>query len=457
VESISPTICLLGASFNTGNRGVAALAAGTITSVLSAIPDARVFLIDYAKVPSRHRVFCDGRHVEVELVNIRFSKKFWLPNNIARLLATALLLKLLPGSIQKRILAKNHHLNLLHQADVITSIAGGDSFSDIYGMARLLYVTLPQFLVIFLGRPLVQLPQTFGPYKSSAAKRIAGFIVRRSRAVYARDTDSLEEIKRLARENGAKYRFSPDMAFCMQPCPPKGTAQHFIADLRSKKNLVGLNVSGLLYIGGYNRSNMFGVSSDYAELTHRIIRFFLDQGCDVVLAPHVFGADDESDQTAIRAIASKFASDSDGRLHSVQGEFDQHEIKCLIGLCDFFLGARMHACIAALSQGVPAVGLAYSRKFVGVFRSVAVPELVLDLRSQTTEATLDQVAALYRDRAGFRSVLAKKSFEAREQVLGLFNSFPCFEAPESVDYQNCTNKDEKMLRFVHHPADKETA
>jgi len=34
------------------------------------------------------------------------------------------------------------------------------------------------------------------------------------------------------------------------------------------------------------------------------------------------------------------------------------ETKFLIGHCDFFVGARMHACIAAVSQYVPAVTLA---------------------------------------------------------------------------------------------------
>jgi polysaccharide pyruvyl transferase WcaK-like protein len=39
----------------------------------------------------------------------------------------------------------------------------------------------------------------------------------------------------------------------------------------------------------------------------------------------------------------------------------------------------MHACIAALSQSIPAVGLAYSKKFHGVFESIELGENVADI------------------------------------------------------------------------------
>ena len=64
----------------------------------------------------------------------------------------------------------------------------------------------------------------------------------------------------------------------------------------------------------------------------------------------------------------------------VDREYDQHEIKGVIGMCDFFVGSRMHACIGALSQGIPCVGVAYSMKFRGVFESVGVADWVVDSR-----------------------------------------------------------------------------
>jgi hypothetical protein len=90
--------CLLGASLSTGNMGVSALAAGTVSSLRNAYPEAEVFLLEYGKEPARYTVHSQDGPVGVELVNIRFSKKFFLPNNIARLLCEAFLIGLLPAS-----------------------------------------------------------------------------------------------------------------------------------------------------------------------------------------------------------------------------------------------------------------------------------------------------------------------------------------------------------------------
>ena len=55
-------------------------------------------------------------------------------------------------------------------------------------------------------------------------------------------------------------------------------------------------------------------------------------------------------------------------------------MKHVIAQCDFFTGSRMHACIAALSQGVPAVAISYSDKFVGVLETIGMTEAVADPR-----------------------------------------------------------------------------
>jgi len=44
-----PRICVLGATFNTGNVGVTALAAGTIACILHRYPQAEIFLLDYGR------------------------------------------------------------------------------------------------------------------------------------------------------------------------------------------------------------------------------------------------------------------------------------------------------------------------------------------------------------------------------------------------------------------------
>ena len=64
---------------------------------------------------------------------------------------------------------------------------------------------------------------------------------------------------------------------------------------RRRGPLVGVNISGLLYMGGYTRNNMFGLQADYREFVRRVIGLFIGKGASVVLVPHVFGSGDNSE------------------------------------------------------------------------------------------------------------------------------------------------------------------
>ncbi len=92
----------------------------------------------------------------------------------------------------------------------------------------------------------------------------------------------------------------------------------------------------------------------------------------------------------------------------------------MVGLCDFFVGSRMHACIAALSQGIPAVGVAYSRKFVGVFETVGAGDWIVDGRDSDAESGVARVLDLYAQREQLRPVLQQRVREARAQLSKTF-------------------------------------
>jgi polysaccharide pyruvyl transferase WcaK-like protein len=79
--------------------------------------------------------------------------------------------------LRKRVIARNPWLRDLADADIALAVSGGDSFSDIYGLSRFIYMSLPQLLVLALGRPLVLLPQTIGPMRSWLARRIARHVI----------------------------------------------------------------------------------------------------------------------------------------------------------------------------------------------------------------------------------------------------------------------------------------
>jgi colanic acid/amylovoran biosynthesis protein len=403
------TIGLIGASFETGNMGVGALAAGSIRCIHMQWPQARIFILDYAKCPTSHRLRVSGEDLDIELLNIRFSKSLYLPNNIAMLLALAAILRVIPSSwLRERILSRNATLSQIWRTEAFASIAGGDSFSDIYGLRRFLYIALPQILVILAGKNFILLPQTFGPFRSRFARVVTRFITRNADSIYTRDYESLELVSELqGSSTRSKPAFRYDVAFALEPVVPDRISMEDAFDLASRK-VVGLNVSGLLYMGGYTRGNMFNLKADYRQLVARILELLIHgQGASVLLVPHVFGNDErsESDVVACRQVYRTFAAQYDGRLGMLKGDYDQGELKHIIGNCDFFIGSRMHACIAAISQCVPSAAIAYSDKFIGVMKSVGVPSVVVDPRHLNLNEAVSSIEALYRDRESMRAEL----------------------------------------------------
>jgi colanic acid/amylovoran biosynthesis protein len=419
-------LLLLGATFDTGNLGVNALAAGAVTVARRRFPDARISLLDYGRQAKVSTLEVDGRRVDLPLVNLRFSWKLWLPNNIATLLLLACVCRLLGARALAALARRNRWLHAVQEADLALAVSGGDSFSDIYGLGRFMYVALPQLLVMAVGKPLVVLPQTIGPFAGRTSRTIARTIVRYALLTYSRDQAGLVELKALLGDGVAasKARYCNDMAFVIEPRAPTLAAVDG-ADASNgtvARPLVGLNISGLLLMGGYNKNNMFGLTIDYADLMERIVDLFINhKNTDLMLVPHVFSHDAECDVAAARTVHDKLGSTYPGRLLNVRGEHDQSEIKHVIGRCEFFVGSRMHACIAALSQSIPAVGIAYSDKFAGVFDSAGVGHMVADPRRMSVEQILASISQAFDARRASQSQLRERMQSVRRNVFALLD------------------------------------
>ena len=65
---------------------------------------------------------------------------------------------------------------------------------------------------------------------------------------------------------------------------------------------------------------------------------------------------------------------------------------------DFFTGARMHACIAAISSGVPVYPMAYSRKFNGLFGETLGYSSLGDLKTMDSDEIFSGLFAAFEKR-----------------------------------------------------------
>ena len=276
----------------------------------------------------------------------------------------------------------SEYLTELHRCDLVLDIGEGDSWTDIYGTKRLTYQTVTKLAAIALGKPLVLAPQTIGPFEHVAARPIADFVMNRCRAVYTRDhlsTDYLRE--RRVRARSAEFI---DVAFALPHTPMPRIGDGFN---------VGINVSGLLYRGGYTGRNELGMTLDYAALTHGLIKGLLARkNTNVYLVAHVIGdTGNDCDTTVIPELQARYPA-----LRTLPRFANASDAKSHISGLDFIIAGRMHACIAALSAGVPTLAISYSRKFNGLFDSLGYPHYINGKSIDTDRAIICALGAVDR-------------------------------------------------------------
>ena len=418
-------VCLMGVSLATYNMGVSALTASLVKITKHILPEAEFFLLIGNRSSSAQVLTnSDEKKTIIKVVNYRLSPKAKIKEHLVWIFLNACLHRMIPLKVVRNAIArKTPFLNTLAHADFVGDIRGGDSFSDIYGLTKLVIGSTPAIIALLMKKRLVLLPQTYGPYETMAGKAIARYIITRSAHILSRDKAGISVLKKLMDNKVLKQDviFCPDVAFMLDSRRPD--TLDIEPRLLSDKSvpLIGLNINGLMYNGGFTRNNMFGLKMDYKEFAGKIALTLLEKtSAHLLFVPHTYNPPVESDPDACRDIMNSLSSRYGDRMHLVVREYDQSEIKGVIGLCDFFIGSRMHACIAAISQEVPTVGIAYSRKFHGVFESVGVGEMIVDGRSVDTDEAVEHVMRRYQNRDEMKNKLHVTINNAKLSIMATF-------------------------------------
>jgi colanic acid/amylovoran biosynthesis protein len=421
--SAKKSIGIMGVAVTSGNRGVWALGASLLNLANVAFPGAepKLLISNANDHPVPFRISGQSRMVKV--VHARMSPKTHLRNHLFVILMAAVCYRVTPAkSVRTRLVNWIPWLKAVEEADLVGDIRGGDSFSDIYGMKRFFRGFFEAWTVILIKGSIVQFPQTYGPYKSPVARVLARYLLRRSSTIIARDKKS----RQLAQELVGGQRevlLTPDVAFCLESVRHSDVRLHPPLQGLKPPHVIGLNVNGLMYNGGYSRSNMFGLAMDYPAFLQKLLLALLrETQREVWLVPHTIApaGDVESDNEASERLKTSLPIDLQSRVRIVDSNYDCHELKGIIANFDVFIGARMHSCIAALSQGVPCIGIAYSMKFAGVFESVDMEEWVIDGRLVANDQAVERVLELYRQRDAVRGRLSRAAEDARGQLKNVF-------------------------------------
>lgn len=402
-------LCLFGAGLDTGNLGVSALCRSVVHGLLSRLPHAGISVFDHGRgcgplpgEPKDRAERCGARH----------SKRLHQPETLSTI-RLALRLGGMGNPAAQRIA----------RAQAILDISGGDSFTDLYGPWRFRSVCLPKIIALENRKPLVLLPQTYGPFRGQREREIASRIVRKATLAFARDARSYEVLRDLlgSAHDPARHVLGVDVAFLLPVVEP--TAQHALPQVVERRRsglpmggrgLLGLNVSGLIFNDPKAAAERYRFRADYRRALLDIALGLLAQhDADLLLVPHVLTAPGhpESDPAACQQLRQDILQHASPgvaeRVHVLPSVDDERQIKWVISRCDWFCGTRMHATIASLSTGTPACAISYSPKTLGVFETAGQGQHVVDPTELGTADVVERVLASAADHASIRAQLAQ--------------------------------------------------
>ncbi len=373
---------LFGACPRTQNMGVSALFASSTSGLVRRLPGLKMTVFD-SWLGVREEAFKvdDQGPLSFRFIGFRTGQRFYRPENLQFMRLAARV-----GALGRAV---NPGIRAIKESNVVLDVSGGDSFTDMYPDDRINTIAGCKELVLEYGRPLILLPQTYGPFDVSRDR--ASQIVRKSIACFARDERSFENLKSMlgSEFNPDRHKCGVDMAFGLATRDP---GQMLDSEIRAwVENVeiptVGFNPSGLIAnVPGIDREK-YGFLSDYRQTVTEFLSRLLDEtDARVILIPHVMSSmgSPESDQQICKVLLKEFGDRFPDRVRVGSTEFDQCEVKWLISKVDWFCGTRMHATIAGLSTGVPTATISYSDKALGVFESCRQGSEVFDPRQLET-------------------------------------------------------------------------
>ena len=101
-------------------------------------------------------------------------------------------------------------------------------------------------------------------------------------------------------------------------------------------------------------------------------------------------------------------AENEKRVMIQEGDYSAEDLKYIIGQCDFFIGSRMHSCIAALSMKVPTISLSYSHKFNGIMQSLRQENNVCNLKKHDHQMILSKILEAYTNKSEIQVRLEKQ-------------------------------------------------
>lgn len=370
------------------NRGSAAMVISTSTTLKKYIPNANFIL--YSSTPLLDQKNCskycikvsDGSHRKVNFLSPIFSILYRL--------------------FRKDIFLHTTLLREYKNADIVIDLTG-DTFSDDTSLISSVGTSLYIIMCKLLNKPIMMYAQSIGPFKTVFTRLLAKFALNRADLVIVREEITEKYLKKIGVTQ--QIYLSADSAFLLSQAPIERVNEILLKEDIPIGNCPLIGISASQHIDSQFKGKSLDSNNEYRQIMAQLIDYMIENlHVKVLFVPHVSFPDRGYDDKFVGKKIFDLINNKDN-VFQIKGEYSPEELKGIISQCDLFIGARMHANIAALSSCVPTVAISYSIKTPGIMKMAGQEKYVCDFKAMTFEELKSKVDDAWENREKIRNAL----------------------------------------------------
>ncbi len=289
-----------------------------------------------------------------------------------------------------RVLPPSSDYARRQDADALIDISGF-AFGDAWGARRAANFARRARWYRRDGKPVIMLPQMFGPFEDAGVARAFSGVLDACDRVYARDRVSLEAARACGRSDHLTQ--APDITIFLPETPevPESSAPY------------GCIVPNVRVLDHGKQKDLW--APIYLDRLEAVGQAMAARGLAVRIVVHDASGED-------RPLGEQLMARLDGA--SLFEHPDPKVLKGFLGGAELVVGSRFHSLVAALSMGVPSLAMGWGHKYEMLLEDFGQPDM-------TYGPTEPEAALLERfDRlAEGRDAAAQVVVEHREAMRGV--------------------------------------
>jgi colanic acid/amylovoran biosynthesis protein len=400
------TKILMTGTFSSLNKGDAAMQISTMYAVKKYIHDAVFTLLTpFPEIDSR-------RYTNVKIVKSSLlspSKLFLL---LFRCVLWSISHKVFCSNLKKLIDQKE--LQEYVQAEIILHVSG-DGFGEVYSVPAAISQYCVVLLGILLNKPVVIYAQSLGPFKIT--KFLARSILNKVALITVREELSEQYLQKTGVNRPPIY-LTADSSFLLRPATEERVNEIMMKEGCNKggNHFVCISASRLI-ASRYKHRKSRPKYPTFIELMAQLVDYLTTElNAMVILLPHVIGPYERTDDRILAKQIYEMVK-LKHKAKVINNEYTPREIRGIFRRCDLLIGGRTHACIAAISMGVPTIAIAYSHKTYGIMKMLDLEKYICDASTLEINELTSKIDELLLAREKIKRELMPKIKVVHERAL----------------------------------------